>query len=97
MQPTLLVHIVAGALALVSGFVALSASKEWRLHRKSGLLFVGAMLVMGLSGAGIAAVTGETGSVTGALLAAYLVVTVLTSRGLSRARVASHGTCGACA
>lgn len=67
MQPTLLVHIAAGALALVAGFVALSAAKGWRLHRKSGLVFVGAMLVMGLTGAGIAAVTGEVGSVTGGL------------------------------
>jgi uncharacterized membrane protein len=79
MQPTLLVHIVAGALALVLGFVALFAAKGLRLHRKSGLLFVGAMVVMGLSGAGIAAVTGEVGSVTGGLLAAYLVVTALTT------------------
>lgn len=75
MQTTLLIHIAAGGLALVSGFVALSAAKGARLHRTSGLLFVGAMVVMGLSGAVIAAVTGVPGSVIGGLLAAYLVVT----------------------
>lgn len=75
MQPMLLVHIAAGALALVSGFVALSVAKGARVHRKSGLLFVAAMVVMGLSGAAIAAMTGVPGSVIGGLLAAYLVVT----------------------
>lgn len=78
-RPTLLVHVVAGALALVSGFVALSAAKGLKLHRKSGLLFVGAMVLMGLSGAVIATMTGEPGSVTGGLLATYLVVTALTT------------------
>jgi uncharacterized membrane protein len=78
-QPTLVVHIAAGGLALASGFVALSAAKGAGLHRKSGLLFVGAMVVMGLSGAVIAAVTGVPASVTGGLLAAYLVVTGFTS------------------
>jgi uncharacterized membrane protein len=74
LETTLFVHIAAGGLALVSGFVALFAAKGARLHRKSGLLFVGAMVVMGLSGAAIAAVTGVPGSVFGGLLAAYLVV-----------------------
>ncbi|HVR29209.1 MAG TPA: DUF2306 domain-containing protein, partial [Thermoanaerobaculia bacterium] len=78
-QPTLVVHIAAGGLALVSGFVALSAAKGAGLHRNSGVVFVCAMVVMGLSGAVIAAVTGVPGSVTGGLLAAYLVVTALTT------------------
>ncbi|HUE76512.1 MAG TPA: hypothetical protein VMM83_01095, partial [Longimicrobiales bacterium] len=79
MQPTLVVHIAAGGLALVSGFVALSAAKGAGLHRKSGVVFVCAMIVMGLSAAMIAAVAGVPGSVTGGLLAAYLVVTALTT------------------
>jgi len=40
-------HIVAGALALILGAVALLARKGARLHRRSGQLFVYAMLVMG--------------------------------------------------
>lgn len=79
MQTTLVIHIAAGGLALISGFLALAAPKGARLHRKSGLLFVGAMVVMGLSGAVIAALTGVLGSVFGGLLAAYLVVSGLTT------------------
>lgn len=79
MQPALVVHIAGGALALVAGFVALAAAKGATLHRKSGIVFVGAMVVMGLSGAGIAAVAGVPSSVTAGLMAAYLVVTALTT------------------
>lgn len=63
----------------MAGFVALAAAKGATLHRKSGLLFVGAMVVMGLSAAGIAARTGVASSVTGGLMAAYLGVTALTT------------------
>ena len=48
MQIMLLVHIVGGTLGLVSGFVALFAAKGARLHRSSGMLFVSAMLTLGL-------------------------------------------------
>jgi uncharacterized membrane protein len=43
------VHIAAGGLAVVLGAVALIVKKGGTLHRRSGLLFVYAMLVMGLS------------------------------------------------
>jgi uncharacterized membrane protein len=39
-------HVLAGLLALLAGAVALSARKGGELHRKSGLVFVGAMVVM---------------------------------------------------
>ena len=58
-------------------FAALAATKGERLHRRAGVAFVAAMLVMGLSGAGIAAATGEGGSVIGGLLAAYLTLSGL--------------------
>lgn len=45
------IHIVAGALALMCGYVALYASKGATLHRKSGMLFVYAMVTLSLSGA----------------------------------------------
>src|SRR5688500_1422108 len=79
MRTMLTIHITAGALALVTGFIALFASKGARLHRNSGLVFVGAMVVMGLSGATIAAQLGESGNVLGGMLAAYLVVTAVTT------------------
>jgi len=40
------IHIIAGLLALSSGAVALYAAKGSTLHRRSGLVFVAAMLVM---------------------------------------------------
>ena len=44
----LTVHIIAGALGILSGFLALSAAKGGSLHRKSGGVFVYAMVTMGL-------------------------------------------------
>jgi len=71
------VHVVAGATAIVSGFVALYALKGARLHRKSGMLFVCAMLTMALTGAGMAAFNGNVGNVVAGLLTTYLVTTAL--------------------
>jgi hypothetical protein len=79
MDTTLFIHIVAGVIGLVSGFVALFAAKGARLHRKSGMVFVGSMLTMSLLGALIAAVRAGEGSVVAGLLAAYLVTTALTT------------------
>src|SRR4051812_8812445 len=45
----LTIHIAAGGLAIVLGAVALLAKKGGTIHRRSGLLFVYAMLVMGFS------------------------------------------------
>lgn len=45
------IHIIAGGLALVFGYVALYAAKGAALHRKSGMLFVYAMVTLSLSGA----------------------------------------------
>src|SRR5260370_27322382 len=52
---TLRVHFLAAGLALVFGCVALYAAKGATLHRKSGMLFVYAMLTMSLTGAVMAA------------------------------------------
>jgi uncharacterized membrane protein len=40
------IHVVAGGLAVVLGFTALFVKKGGTVHRRSGLLFVYAMLVM---------------------------------------------------
>ena len=48
------IHVVAGGLAMVLGAIALLAPKGATLHRKSGLLFVGAMVTMGFSGSAMA-------------------------------------------
>ncbi len=73
MNATILpIHIAAGGLALILGGVALSVKKGGNIHRRSGVLFVYAMLVMGIS----AAILGNVG---GGLMAVYFVVTALTT------------------
>jgi uncharacterized membrane protein len=71
-NPILPIHIAAGGLALVLGAVALSVKKGGTVHRRGGLLFVYAMLVMGTT----AAILGNVG---GGLMAVYFVVTALTT------------------
>ena len=62
------IHIAAGGLALILGAVALSWKKGGTIHRRSGLLFVCAMLIMGAT----AAMLGNAG---GGLMSAYFVMT----------------------
>ena len=64
-------------MGLTSGAVALSASKGGRLHRKSGMIFVYAMLVLSASGAVMAALKPERISVIAGMLTLYLVTTAL--------------------
>jgi uncharacterized membrane protein len=45
------IHIAAGGLAIILGAVALSVKKGGTIHRRSGRLFVYAMLVLGISAA----------------------------------------------
>lgn len=79
MRVTLVLHIVAGVLALVAGYVALFAEKGARLHRSSGTVFVYVMLAMTTSGFVMAVGRGASPSINvpAALLTAYLVVTGL--------------------
>ena len=72
-------HILAGGLALVFGYVALYATKGATLHRKSGMLFVYAMVTMSLSGALMDALKTSRISinVVAGLLTFYLVTTAL--------------------
>lgn len=81
MQQLLLpVHIVAGGLAIVLGAVALLASKGATVHRRSGLLFVYAMVTMGISGSVMALRQSLTNAnVIGGFMSAYFVVTALTT------------------
>lgn len=72
------VHIIGGGLAIVLGGVALLASKGGTLHRKSGLLFVYAMLTMGISGSILALRQSWTNAnVLGGMTSAYFVITAL--------------------
>jgi uncharacterized membrane protein len=71
-------HVTAGVIAIVAGFVALYVLKGRKLHRRSGTIFVYAMLVMSLSGAVMA--VGRAGAamnIPAGLVTAYLVITSL--------------------
>src|SRR5262245_45320527 len=70
----LAVHVTAGTVALVTGYVAIAARKGATWHRRSGIVFVGAMIVMGLTAVGISLYEGKE-SVAGGAFAAYLIFT----------------------
>ena len=73
-------HVAAGGLAMVLGAVAISVTKGGTLHRRSGLLFVYAMLAMGGSGALMAFLKNPTdGNVFAGLMTVYFVITALTT------------------
>ena len=74
------IHIAAGGLAIVLGAVALSVKKGGTVHRRSGLLFVYAMFVMGLSASILSVLAnGGSGNVFAAVLTAYFAGTGLTT------------------
>lgn len=74
------IHIVAGGLAIICGGVALAASKGATLHRRSGLIFVYAVLTMGISGSILALRQSLTNAnVLGGFMSAYFVITALTT------------------
>jgi uncharacterized membrane protein len=76
----LTIHIVAGGLAIVLGAIALLAPKGRWVHRRAGLLFVFAMLTMGISGSTLALRQSLTNAnVLGGFMSAYFVVTALTT------------------
>jgi uncharacterized membrane protein len=77
----LFIHILAGIVALATGAVALLAVKGGGLHRRSGRLFVYAMVTMALGGAVIALAQGAAPAINvpAGLTTVYLVVTALTA------------------
>jgi hypothetical protein len=94
MRYTYVVHIVGGGVALASGYLALYAAKGAPLHRRSGMVFVYAMLTMALAGLTIALARGVAPAINvpAALLSAYLVTTgVATVRSCATPRWLSVG------
>jgi uncharacterized membrane protein len=80
MRSLVVMHVVAGTLSLLSGYAALYAAKGAAVHRRSGTLFVLAMLVMCVAGALLAALRDNEWSVvnlSAAVTTAYLVITSL--------------------
>jgi uncharacterized membrane protein len=73
-------HIAAGGLAIVLGAVALLVKKGGTIHRRSGLVFVYAMIVLGLSASVLGYLKSPTDTnVIGGIMPVYFVVTALTT------------------
>ena len=81
MRLDLAVHIIAGAVGIATGFVALSVAKGATTHRTSGMTFVYAMITMGLVGSTMAIVRNVAPGANApvGLLTAYLVITGFTT------------------
>lgn len=77
MDVILIAHIFGGSLAIAAGFVALTAGKGTPWHRKSGMVFFYAMLLMAALAVLMAAARGVAPgiNVPMGLLTIYLVVT----------------------
>jgi len=74
-SPILLLHIGAGTLGMLSGFVAVFLRKGSRRHGLAGSVFVIAMLILSASGVYLALMKSQPGNVLGGTLTFYLVAT----------------------
>jgi uncharacterized membrane protein len=72
------IHIAAGGLAIVLGAIALLVKKGGTIHRRSGLLFVCSMLVLGTTAALLGFRKSPTdGNIFGGLMTVYFAGTAL--------------------
>jgi len=69
------IHVIAGIVALISGYFALAVRKGSSPHRRAGALFVLTMTVMAISATMLAIHHGERLNTIAGLLALYLTLT----------------------
>lgn len=74
-SPILDLHIVAGTLGMLSGFVAVFLRKGSRRHGIAGNVFVVSMMILSLTGVYMALLKSQPGNVIGGTLTFYLVTT----------------------
>jgi hypothetical protein len=74
-SPLLLLHIIGGALGILSGFVAVSLRKGSRWHGMAGNVFFISMLTMSSCGTYMALMKSQASNVFGGLLTFYMVAT----------------------
>jgi hypothetical protein len=70
------IHIAGGSIAIIGGYVAVFAKKGGNAHRKFGLAFVVAMMVLATTATAIATLRGQG---VGGTFVLYLVVTAFTT------------------
>jgi len=75
MNIVMAIHIGAGLLALPSGAAAVAARKGGRLHARSGTVFFGAMLVLGVTAAMLEPFRDPPGSPIAGLFVLYFITT----------------------
>lgn len=85
----LTLHLMGGAAGMASGLVALYAVKGATVHRRTGTIFVYAMISMSLSGVVMVAGgrTVSSANLLAGLLITYLVITAVTTVSARSARV----------
>jgi uncharacterized membrane protein len=74
-SPFLFLHIAAGTLGMLSGFVAVFLLKGSRRHGLAGNVFVISMLSLGASGTYLAVMKFQPGNILGGTFTFYLVAT----------------------
>jgi hypothetical protein len=80
-SPLLFLHVVAGTLGMLSGFVAVFLRKGSRRHGIAGNVFVAAMLSLSASGTILGVMKSQPGNILAGTLTFYLVSTAwLTAR-----------------
>lgn len=77
MTPMMLVHIILGAVAILSGFLGLLSKKGQQIHRTAGKVFVFSMLIMAITGSIIAYQKPEMVTFLAGLFTSYLVLSAL--------------------
>lgn len=73
--PILVIHIMAGTLGTLSGFVAAFLRKGSRQHAIAGDVFVGSMLTMAAAGVFLAVMKSQPANILGGTFTFYLVAT----------------------
>ncbi|MGD0989919.1 MAG: hypothetical protein ABR874_19060 [Candidatus Sulfotelmatobacter sp.] len=73
--PILVVHIIAGTLGMLSGYVAVFLLKGSRRHGIAGNVFTVAMLSMSAAGTYLAILKSQPGNILGGTITFYLVAT----------------------
>src|ERR1039458_1694039 len=68
-------HIIAGTLGMLSGFVAVFLRKGSRRHALAGKMFVISMLILSSSGEFLGIMKHQPGNILGGTLTLYLVAT----------------------
>jgi hypothetical protein len=73
--PLLILHILAGSIALLTGTVAMAVRKGGKLHRASGNIFTVAMLTLATSACCLAILKSQEGNIVGSVGTFYLIGT----------------------